>query len=542
MNEQYTLCIIDDMEHAVESLVKNIPWSQYGITIAGTATDGKEGLDLVLRTKPDIVLTDIRMPHLDGLEMVAELLNELPECKIIIMSGYRDFEYAQKALRLGASDYLIKPLTPNEIGNTMNKVLEASKKKRDHQSHTEKMERKVYESMPLFKREQLNMLIRYETTQELAEKRWLDLELNLGSGQFVVMVAEVDHWSSSDQQIKIQDVEMIRFAIQNIWEETIGEYAEGIVFPDAYGNRIVSIVNYKKGLDMKQIGEASRVNIRNYSKNTVSIGMSKAVSLAKLPLAYNQALTALSYNFYTGGDSLFYFSDQPLKTITGLQSEPELEQELLLSLRAGNAKKMADVFEQIVDRLCDLENPVAPDEMILKINEWLILIKRELKAALPLEQMANVDQEISDMIHAQFSTVHQMKLRLNDLCEAVCDLIQHQQEDEAHRLINTAIEFIDQSLADNLTISDYASHVHLSASYFSSLFKKIKGMTVHQYVTNKKIQLAQHMLLEDQQVQEIAANLGFENRRYFSEVFKKMTGKTPTEFKQQYEDASNKEA
>jgi two-component system response regulator YesN len=521
LNGTYSLCIIDDMEDAVDSLVKNISWLDYKTTVVGTATNGKEGLALVLKLRPDIVLTDIRMPYMDGLEMVSSLLTEHPLCKVVIMSGYSDFEYAQKALRLGAIDYLTKPLTPQELGYTMNKVLEQLRKERQQLDQEHKLEKKLNESMPLIKREQLNMLIRYETTRDAALNRWSSLNLSLGTGRFVIMVAEIDNWLLPSDQIQIEEVEMVRFAIQNIWEETIKEVAEGIVFPDAYTNRIVSIINATDAVSLTKIGEQSRINIQNHSKCTVSIGVSDDVSIENLPQAYNQALTALSYNFYTGGNSIFCFSDHQLGVVNASKSETEKEKELLLSLRAGNAEKMVRLIHQIVDNFGDSEQPLAPIDMLSRVNELLYLIKRELHVALPADYVLLIDQCISDLHKSHIFNVHLMKEQLSNICRTACDWIHSEQESEALRLINVAVEYMDKSLAENLTIGDYAAHVHLS--------------TVHQYVLRKKIGLAQKLLLQGKQVQEIAGALGFEDRRYFTEVFKKISGITPTEFMRKYE-------
>jgi two-component system response regulator YesN len=535
LNDTYSLCIIDDMEDAVDSLVRNIPWLDYKIEVTGTATNGKEGLALVLKLKPDIVLTDIRMPYMDGLDMISSLLKEHPFCKVIIMSGYSDFEYAQKALRLGAIDYLTKPLTPQELGCTMDTVLEQLVKERQLKDQERQLEKRLHESMPLIKREQLNMLIRYETTREAALNRWTNLNLSLGAGRFVIMVAEIDNWLLPDDQIRIQEVEMVRFAIQNIWEETINETAVGIVFPDAYTNRIVSIVNASEAASHRKIGELSRTNIQNHSKYTVSIGVSDEVSIEHLPRAYTQALTALSYNFYTGGNCIFSFSDHQMSMMNAAKCESEKEKELLLSLRAGNAEKMVQWILQIVDSFGDLEQPLAPTELISSVNELLYLIKRELHEALPESYSLLIDQRISDLHKSNIVTVHLMKEQLSSICRMACGWIHSEQESEALKLINRAAEYMDMTLAENLTIGDYASHIHLSTSYFASLFKKTKGLTVHQYILKEKIGAAQKMLLQGRQVQEIAGALGFEDRRYFTEVFKKITGMTPTEFMRRYE-------
>ncbi|TBL76589.1 response regulator [Paenibacillus thalictri] len=527
----YTLCIIDDMEDAVESLVKNIPWHDYNISVCGTATNGRDGLDLMKELKPDIVLTDIRMPHMDGLEMVSSVLQDMPGVKIIIMSGYSDFQYAQKAIRLGAADYLIKPLTPLELGNTMGKVISLLEKEREQRLQEQSIEKKMNASMPILVKEHLNLLIRYETSREAAERRWRDLQLKLGNGQFVVMVAEIDDWPLSDDRIQIQEAEIVRYAVQKIWEETILESAGGIVFPDAYSNRIVSIIHDSAQMDPRKLGEESRINIGDYSKYKVSIGVSLVVPIEQLPRAYNQALTALSYNFYTGGNSIFCFSDYQLGMVDTARCETEKEKELLLCLRAGNADKMTEIMGQMVDHYCDVRQLSAPDDIISRGNELMFLMKRELLDIVPAEHAALIDKEMTDLRKSNTASVQSMKQQLYDMCRVGCGLIQKEQESEAIRLVNEAVEFIDRSLSDNLTIGDYAAHVHLSTSYFAKVFKKTKGLTVHQYVIREKIAMAQKMLLHDKQVQEIAQELGFEDRRYFTEVFKKHTGATPTEWR-----------
>lgn len=328
---------------------------------------------------------------------------------------------------------------------------------------------------------------------------------------------------------------MVRFAIQNIWEETVRSEAEGIVFPDAYTNRFVCIMNMTDMTDVARICEQGRMNIKNHSKNTVSIGVSNTVTIEKLPKAYNQALTALSYNFYTGGNSIYCFSDLQFSGKRAVRYKSEKEKELLLSLRAGNQDKMTLLIHEIVDQYCEVEPALAPSEIMAAISELTVLIKRELQdIALP-RRIGLIDEQFATLDTSQAVTIHQFKQLLSRMCAFSCELVHMEQESEAIKLVNAATQYIDHTLGENLTIGDYAAHVHLSTSYFAGLFKKTKGITVHQYVIREKINLAQKMLLLDKKVQDVASELGFEDRRYFTEVFKKVTGMTPTQFMQQYE-------
>lgn len=113
--ERFKLCVIDDIKSVVEMVSSKPPWQEHGIEVVGTALDGEAGLQIIRETRPDIVLTDIRMPRMDGLQMTRAILEELPDCKIIILSAYSEFSYAQEAIRLGALDFVKKPFSLNEI-------------------------------------------------------------------------------------------------------------------------------------------------------------------------------------------------------------------------------------------------------------------------------------------------------------------------------------------------------------------------------------------------------------------------------------------
>ncbi|GJM75728.1 hypothetical protein HMSSN036_79440 [Paenibacillus macerans] len=144
-NEPMKICIIDDIPAVVRGLSTRIDWEEHGLTVAATAANGQEGLECLRRVRPDIVLTDIRMPLMDGLEMMRTILPELPEVKVIFFTAYTDFAYAQEAVKLGAFDFIVKPFTPVSVLDTVLKAQDALERERSKTEYMQGMERKLRE-------------------------------------------------------------------------------------------------------------------------------------------------------------------------------------------------------------------------------------------------------------------------------------------------------------------------------------------------------------------------------------------------------------
>lgn len=412
----YNMCVIDDMKHVVDSIVQNIEWEKHDIHIIGMATNGEAGMRMIRETEPHIVLTDIRMPRMDGLEMISQVLEFLPQVKIIIMSGYADFEYAQRAIRLGALDFIPKPITPNELIQSVSKAKQELEKEKHGQENMQRLQKQVNESLPLLRQDYFNMLVRYFSTEETAKQRLGTLDVELDKAPFQVFVVEIDRYKQPNKDLSISEVELIRFVVHNILEETIRQFTKGFVFRDYQMNQLIGILNIKPGLDIAEIAERCRAHVEQFSRYTVSIGVGPQVErVDELPVSYEKAVMALSYPVHTEGNHVFF-----------------------------------------------------------------------------------------------------------------------EKNDESHMLINQSIQYMKEHLHLGLTVNDCAKVALMSPSYYASLFKKVTGMTFGQYITQERIEQAKKLLLADMQVQEIALQLGIEDRPYFTELFKRHTGMTPSEFKNKY--------
>ncbi|NHN32122.1 response regulator transcription factor [Paenibacillus agricola] len=532
MNEPMTLCVIDDIKTIVDGIASQIPWEQYGIRVVGTATNGEDGLKLILQTRPQLIITDIRMPVMDGLSMVEQTTGELSNTKVIVLSGYNDFEYARQAVRLGVFEYLTKPFRPSQLVEVVLRAKEEREKELEQRKRLQELEEKMRESLPLLRQEYLKMLIRYKANESLACQRWSFLEIGFEPSRLVLMVVEIDDFTKKVEPLPPGEAELILFAVQNVLEETVSRWAPHVTFRDNIG-KFVCLFRMDKDQDAIEIAEACCHNTVSYTKQTISIGLGlETAGLAGLPQSYRQAQTALACHFYTEGNSVIRFGDFKISPYIPVYAS-DLEQKVILSLVSGNSDKVHAVLADVFDQIQDEEVRPTPDYMA---NTYWELARKMAYAVKPkLSEAAFAP--IEDKLHSLFEPTHTLKdwqQILLGLGSEIALCFKSRRTSDAQDVVQLAETFIREHLHLNMTVQDCARHVHLSPSHFASLFKKITGMTFVQFVTTERIKTAQELLVSGSTVQTVSEKLGYEDQKYFRELFKKHTGMTPSEFKDFY--------
>ncbi|MFD0693373.1 helix-turn-helix domain-containing protein [Paenibacillus sp. GCM10027628] len=534
METTLTMCVIDDIKAVVNGIANKIPWAEHGIRIVGTALDGAEGLRLIRELKPNIVITDIRMPKLGGIEMVKVVAEESPMTKIIFISGFTDFAYVQEAVRLGAFDYLLKPFTPGQIVEAVMKAKQATQSERNQFVKMQELEKKVLESRPYLRQEYVRSLLRYEANLEVLGKCWEFLNMEMAQSPLSVMVVEIDHFQERSQALPIGEVELIRFAVQNILEETLFSHSQGIVIREN-SNQFVVVFNPPSRIQTTAMLELCRSNVEKYTKQTISMGLGMEVDvLQNIHISFEQAKTALSYNFYSGGNSVIPFSELTIEGPISPRYSLEKEKELFYALRSGNKSKAGQILEDLFLECSQYPVPPEPNMMMNLFYGLSFSMYRVLSEHISEEERIKWEASLAEMKGDTSLTMHGWMQYVRSICSHGCELMERRQSKDARYLIMQAKAYIETHLLSNLTVQECAKAVHLSPSYFANLFKKETGSTLMQYVTQQRMERAKEMLISGMQVQEISLVLGYEDRPYFSELFKKHSGMTPTDFRQLY--------
>lgn len=529
-----SLCIIDDIVSVVDGVATQIDWKAHGITVCGTALNGENGLALIERLRPDIILTDIRMPKLDGLEMTKRVKEICPHSKVLLFTGYTDFEYAQQAVRLGAFDFITKPFSLTQIEQAILKAKQAVVQQRAKTLEREQLQRKLDESMPTLLQQYLNLFIRHRTDEDSARERWKFLQIDVEPEKLAILVLHIDRFSERSGTLPVQEIELLRFSLQNIVEETVQAYTKGIVFRESE-SRFAVVYNEPDDRTGVVIAERCRRNIERYTRYTVSVGVGGTVErISDLPDSYEQAMSALSYHFYTEGNSVVVYTDIERTVLMPPRYSPDLEQEMLLALRSGNRSLALKLLDELLGELTRAERQPDPRLFTGVLHELAYRMLRVFREKIDEEELAPLLARVRDHWFAGSMSLAEIREELAGICEMGCDCMERKYNMDAARIIENAIRYIRDNLHADLSVSSCARQVHLSGSYFANLFKKTTGTTFHQFVTQERMERAKHMLLADKQVQEIAEALGYEERRYFTEVFKKQVGMTPSEFRHTY--------
>ncbi|MEK5235716.1 response regulator [Paenibacillus sp. FSL L8-0470] len=531
-HDSVSLCIIDDIKSVVDGL-KGMNWAEHGIRMAGVASNGEDGLRLISGETPDLVITDIRMPRMDGLAMLRAVLEQNRDCKMILISGYADFEYAQQAVQLGAFDFVVKPFSEQEIMAAVLRAKAEILEQRSKLLNLREMEKKLRESLPILRQEYFALLVSHRTPWEQAAERWEFLDINLNPQGFIVMLIEIDRFQEQAAEMSIREVELVRFSLLNITQETISEHTPCVVFR-ARHNRYLAVMGDAAAASPVEIAEQCCRNIERYTKFTVSVGVGGRVEqTSELPESYRQANRALAYHLFTEGNAAIMYDD----LLQAGSQEPltlEYKDELLLALRSGNAGRTSVILSAISATLERQGSRHNPDYLLSLYDELAASAIRTFYELVPFADIQPLVLRFKAVQGTAGLPLASLQRQLLALCMEGAELVRLNSLSEGQKVIYESLDYIKSRLSEDLTVGECAAHVHLSASYFSSLFKKVTGMTVTQFITAERIQKAKALLVEGMPVQEVASAVGYEERRYFSDMFKKITGQTPSEFRASY--------
>ncbi|GGH57772.1 hypothetical protein GCM10008014_29720 [Paenibacillus silvae] len=532
--EQLTMCVMDDIQAVVKGITSTIPWQEHDVRIVGTANNGEQGWSLLVEQQPDIVITDIKMPRLSGLELMKQAMDAGLPSKFIFISGYSDFQYAQEAIKLGAFDYLLKPFTPEDILGAVLKVRQVIENEQAKSKQLQKLKQKAVSSSEYERQSYLLGLLRHEIGGFLNESRWDELHIELDSSNLNVMVIEVDGYTRCGSTMHL-DAEIVPFAVQNIVSETLNRYTRSVVLRESR-YRLAAIFNTSEQIEVSELMEQCRHNVEQYSKKTISIGLG---TMARRPqeiwMSYANADKAISYRFYSEGNCIFQYAELENQEVVAPVYPLEKEKELFYALKCGNECSCHRIIDEILESWQNAKGFPEPLTMIRLLSGLAFAIYRAFCDEITEEERLRLEADLTVLEAMRSLTFDGWGAYIKHFSSMGCEIMDKKRLTDVKQAISKSQEFISMNLSENLTLQTCAQSVHLSPSYFANAFKKETGMTLIQYITKLRMEKAKELLVAGVQVQEICQMLGYEDRPYFSGLFKKYCGMTPTHFRQMYE-------
>lgn len=522
--DNYRVILVDDEPIILRSLKVAIPWNELKLTIVGEARNGEEALRLVRELSPHMIISDIRMPGIDGITLMKEVLAENSKRLFIFISGYGEFEYAREALREGAFDYLLKPIDHDEL---IEMILRA-KKALEKQMENDKLLHSV-QMLSTLARERMFAEFIDGNSSPLQHMSWLEnSELE---SDFFMAVIQLDHFMKLDERWTMEEKRLWLFAIRNILGEWSLEHGGLTVFPFHSGEWILLFPSSQSG-KKESLGSDIIQQIKINTKLSCSVGFSQStVGIEQLSSAYQSAVKALYRRFYRGQEGVFVDSGSDVVSDPTEAKYPKrLETEILGCIRTLNKERMLILFDETQSYL---ETYAPTKEMAERmIVELTVVLYRQFEQMnLLLEwSLEGLLQEL----HSQGTLSGIMDVLKVNFGKWIMESVGNHSRENVQAVISKSQEYISNNYHKDLSIEEVSELADLSISHFCMLFKQVSGYTFLEYLTQCRIEKARYILKNSNvKVYQVAPLVGYQDPRYFTQVFKKVTGMTPSEFREE---------
>lgn len=496
------LLVVDDEIWFREGLVQLITSSQLGWEVVGEASDGKEAMQAVELYQPDLIITDINMPVMDGLQLMEWLSRLHPDIRVIILTGYRDFDYAQRALRYGAVEFLLKPFSLDEAYRILQKFYEELRLKQ-----LKLRAAKREQQTELFRAALLGLPCE-RALKENWEQQWREADF---------CILQIHGYNLPGKKYTSSDIGLLHYAVTNILQELLqSQPVEGLYFP--LGRETFAFL-----LKPGSAGENYRKAVHEALHRFIEI----ETSWLELGKVRQFEDLAKQYGTHSGHG---YGGAEELTSIDGFAM---LKEELLSLLVTGNLPAAEQRLTEYVNQAGSwgLQTCKARIYTLVTVISSILLTDFKHIAS------SAAGEELHPARILEFQSMQELLSWAKDKCDEFLDIFKQWLNQQHDNVVLKAKQFIQNHYQSDCSLQAVAAHVHVTPNYLSNLFKKETGIGLTTYVGQLRIEEAKILLQRSRlRMTEIAERVGFDNSSYFTVVFKQMTGEAPREFRKRHED------
>lgn len=531
------LLIVEDEETIRDGIVHMLNWESYQIKISAAVANGVEALEQFQSCPPDLLLTDIRMPKMDGLELIKQAKQYNQSFLPIILSGYNDFNYARQGLVLGVTDYILKPCRPEELLQAILSAKQQWEEQRQNDRTMQHLQHTWSKNRTLAKQQKLIQWMEHRKEGlENHERTIEELEMMLQPHHLHVGAVHIEQ-----KALKInyttQDWDILSFAALNIVQETLRELYKGWIECFIYQEHIIWCANARPDNNQDLLLhylQQLQSNIKTYLNLTVSIGIGDDVSsIEHIHDSFSQALKMLESRFFKGaGSILIYkstFVDNNLTNDSILVNEQlhHLEDHMIETLQTAQYAKTLDLLEEWLQQLRVMRGGDKPD-VHFKVTSFIIELQK-----LATKQHNSSFEWKTQVINwveqsPQIETFDELTIIVKKIVQQLIESLAGR--GNMHRTVQAAIDIIQERYAANLSLEQVAKEVFVSNTYLSTLFKQELGINFLDYLHQFRVEKSKPLLLNQLKVFAVAKMVGYQDERHFSHTFKKWTGLTPSQY------------
>ncbi|ACT00134.1 response regulator transcription factor [Paenibacillus sp. JDR-2] len=522
--------LVDDEPHITRNLEKVIPWEMLGLTVGGTAKNGVEALELLESESFDLVLCDIRMPVMDGLELVRHIREKGTESDIIMLSGYQDFAYTRAAIQYGVKDYVLKPIPYDELTGVIARVMANQRQKKKQQSEEQQ---KIGRMIDLASEKVLYDILMDYT--EVTSGNWLftgeEQELDK---KYVLIVLDLDvssertkDWREwSDKERKLWN-----FAVCNVLRERLQQNGLHHAVIQIRDGEWCVLIECETTLayNLKQITlwtELLLTAVKNHVKLSLYAGIYrdyadvKALSQAYKMVQQGMQLTPVQ-------EQISVYPNDCAGASREDQAFWDTSEKLIGAVKRGDTSVVDEELKHLTTQL-QMMNETSLGRFKPMLHFFVLNLMRETK------EMGIFSREQEDLLWLKLDRRFGIKDLLSVILQVTKAVAEKStdKKKQSERSMAEAKSFLGRNLYRDLSVEEAATHVGLSTSYFSLLFKQTYNETFIEYVTRERMEKAKSLLADTMKsIAQIAKEVGYAERRYFTKVFMKYTGENPTDYR-----------
>lgn len=531
-----------------ETIKRMIPWEDLGFELVGEAADGEMALPLLLRQKPDLLITDIKMPFMDGLTLAKVAKKEIPGLKVVILSGYDDFNYAKQAINIGVEDYLLKPITKNALIERLTEIRSRYEHEKTQKEYYEKFHREMQAYEKNSSRDFFEALVSGSMDMMEIYRRSEKLGLDIVAEAYNVLIFTMnceEDFSGQREGYSEWEAESLE-----LLEEFFSENTSAMLFRCNIFSYGVLIKGQKETIEENTrscVSEIQRILDRKEQKRQWFVAAGEPVErLSQIQKSYYSASRAFSQRYLYDENILYYdeMTSMEKKNVTEDDStylqkvdvnalNPAILQKFLSNgLLEETENFVKDYFYAIGQE--PLESLVFRNYVTLNVRFSVMSFLKEIGC-----DTRTLEQEDTEDVLSESSKSLENAIAYAEKIISQAIALRDQNSGNKNRsILKTAVDFIDSHyMEEDMSLNKAANAANVSANHFSALFSQNMGQTFIEYLTNLRMNKAKEYLrCTSMRSSEIAGEIGYKDAHYFSYLFKKTQGMTPSDYRKARED------
>ena len=525
------LVIVDDEPILLQGLLKTYDWKSMGFEVVGSAQSGEQAIKVIRKKRPHVVLTDIRMKQITGLMVMEEIQKEEIGCLFIVLSAYRDFEYAQQACDLGAFAYLLKPIEDDKLQETMENAYKTCMEQLKNVARYENWEKLVMKDSTNF----LQVIVQKYLQNRISDEKLREVFETLNdvvedSDRFITVFADIDLAYKITNSL---DYEAVRFSMEQYLEEQIGKRFFYWHFEGEEGGCYVFIIKTKDNAAVRELKKMLELTKRE-QKSPVIASISKPYKgIGGIRRSYEEAKKLFGLASASGA-SAFTIPDE-IEEKTEKKYSHDAEMPIINAVRKNSEKDLKEAFIQFIYGLTQEEE--------LQCQQMHTMM---LKAEIMIQDSYGMTENLKEQFQKYYSNLQNLSAAKSvDVCfkileSAIAERSASAEKDETRyfkEYMSVAVAYIEEHLnEEDLSIVSVATHIYLNPVYFGRVFKNTFHMTFKKYLLQQRMEKAKKLLQSGtESIGTICEEVGISNPSYFSHLFKEYTGKLPSEYKKEFE-------